>query len=180
MKAVVCPALSPDLGAVRIEDVTLPPLKSFEARIRVRAAAVNYPDVLMAQGKYQHKPELPFIMGTEAAGEVIEVGHAVTDVSPGDRVIAGGMGCFAEEIQVPAQALRKIPPQVDFAAAAGFTVTYLTAYVALVRRAQIRPGEWLLVHGAAGGTGLAAVDLGRVLGARGDRHPPRPTPSARR
>jgi len=166
MKAIVCRAISDDIGTLNLEDISLPTLKPNEARIRVRAAAVNFPDILTVQGKYQHKPELPFIPGSEAAGDVIEVGSEVTSLEIGDRVIAGGLGGYAEELQQRAETLRKIPDGVDYATAASFTVAYLTAYVALVRRAELAAGEWLLVHGAAGGVGLAAVDLGRALGAR--------------
>lgn len=166
MKAILCRAVAEDIATLKLEDVTLPPLKSAEALVRIRAAAVNFPDILTVQGKYQHKPPLPFIPGTEAAGDVIAIGSDVTNLRIGDRVIVGGLGCYAEEAQVPAVGLRKMPEGVDYAAAASFTVAYLTAYVALVRRAEIQPGEWLLVHGAAGGVGLAAVDLGKMLGAR--------------
>jgi len=166
MKAIVCRTISDDIGTLKLEDVTLPPLKPREARIRVRAAAVNFPDILTVQGKYQHKPDLPFTPGSEAAGDVIALGSEVTSLKLGDRAIAGGLGGYAEELQQPAQALRKIPEGVDYATAASFTVAYLTAYVALVRRAELAAREWLLVHGAAGGVGLAAVDLGKALGAR--------------
>ncbi|HEV2652368.1 MAG TPA: NADPH:quinone oxidoreductase family protein [Rhizomicrobium sp.] len=166
MKAVVCRAIAEDIGTLRLEDVTLPPPAAGQARVRIRAAAVNFPDILTVQGKYQHKPELPFTPGTEAAGDVIALGEGVTNVAVGDRVIVGGLGGYAEEMQVPAAGLRKIPDGVGYAEAAAFTVAYLTAYVALVRRAELHAGEWLLVHGAAGGVGLAAVDLGRVLGAK--------------
>jgi len=166
MKAIVCRAIADDIATLKLEDVTLPPPGPNEARVRVRAAAVNFPDILTVQGKYQHKPPLPFTPGTEAAGDVIAVGSEVRNVAVGDRVIAGGLGCYAEELQVPAMALRKIPAGIGYAEAASFTVAYLTAYVALVRRAELQSGEWLLVHGAAGGVGLAAVDLGRVFGAK--------------
>src|ERR1700749_1669597 len=165
MKAVVCRKIADDIGTLKVEDIALPPLAAGQARVRIRAAAVNFPDILTVQGKYQHKPELPYVPGTEGAGDVIAIGEGVTNVKPGDRVIVGGLGCFAEEAQVAATALRPIPRGVDCATAAGFTAAYLTAYVGLVRRAQIVKGEWLLVHGAAGGVGLAAVDLGKALGA---------------
>jgi len=164
MKAVVCREIADDIATLRIENIELPPLGAGQARVRLRAAAVNFPDILTVQGKYQHKPELPFIPGTEGAGEVIAVGESVTNVKPGDRVMVGGLGCFAEETQIAATAVRPIPNGADYATAAGFTAAYLTAYVGLVRRAQIVKGEWLLVHGASGGVGLAAVDLGRALG----------------
>ena len=166
MKAIVCHEISDDIGTLKLEEVALPALQPHEARVRIRAAAVNFPDILTVQGKYQHKPPLPFTPGTEAAGDVVAVGSAVGQVKIGDRVILGGLGCYAEEAQVAASSLRKIPDGVGYGEAAGFTVAYLTAYVALVRRAQLQSGEWLLVHGAAGGVGLAAVDLGKYLGAK--------------
>lgn len=166
MKAIVCREISDDIGTLKLEDIELPTLKPQEARVRIRAAAVNFPDILTVQGKYQHKPELPYTPGGEAAGDVIAVGSEVSNVKVGDRVICGGLGAYAEEMQVAAAALRIIPNGIGYAEAASFTVAYLTAYVALVRRAQLQAGEWLLVHGAAGGVGLAAVDLGKVLGAR--------------
>ena len=166
MKAIVCREISEDIATVKLEEVTLPPLKPNEARIRIRAAAVNFPDILTIQGKYQHKPQIPFTPGTEAAGDVIETGSAVTNVKAGERVIVGGIGCYAEETIRDASTLRRIPDGVGYAEAASFTVGYLTGYVALVRRAELQKGEWLLVHGAAGGMGLAAVDLGKALGAK--------------
>jgi NADPH2:quinone reductase len=166
MKALVCRALSEDIGTLRLEDVELPPPAPGQARVRMRAAAVNFPDILTVQGKYQHKPPLPFTPGAEGAGEVIAVSDGVTNVAAGDRVIVGALGCFAQEVQVASSSLRPIPRGADYATAAGFTAAYLTAYVGLVRRAAIAKDEWLLVHGAAGGVGLAAVDLGRALGAR--------------
>lgn len=166
MKAIVCRAIAEDIGTLALEEIQPPPLKPQDARVRIRAAAVNFPDILTVQGKYQHKPPLPFVPGSEAAGDVIAVGEGVNGTKVGDRVIVGGLGGYAEEMQVPAAGLRKIPEGVDYATAASFTVAYLTAYVALVRRAELAKDEWLLVHGAAGGVGLAAVDLGLVLGAR--------------
>jgi NADPH2:quinone reductase len=167
MKALICRANAEDIGTLKLEDVTLPPLKPHEARVRVRAAGVNFPDILMVQGKYQHRPDLPFIVGGEFAGDVIAVGSDVTDVTVGARVLGGGVsGGFAQENQVAAQSLRKIPGDASYEEAASFTTAYLTAYVALVRRGELDAGETLLVHGAAGGVGLAAVDLGKVLGAK--------------
>ncbi|HTO41888.1 MAG TPA: NADPH:quinone oxidoreductase family protein [Rhizomicrobium sp.] len=166
MKAIICEALSDDITTVRLEEIPQSPLGPNDVRIRIRAAAVNFPDILTIQGKYQHKPPLPFTPGTEAAGDVIAVGSAVNAFNIGARVILGGIGCYAEEAVRDAGDLRRIPDGVEYAQAASFTVGYLTAYVALVRRARLEPGEWLLVHGAAGGMGLAAVDLGKVLGAR--------------
>jgi NADPH2:quinone reductase len=166
VKALVCRSNADNLDALRFEELALPPLGPDQVRLRVRAASVNFPDILMAQGKYQHRPELPFVVGGEMAGEVMAVGGSVSRFKPGDRVVGGGFsGAFAEEAQVPATALRPIPDGADFATAAAFTTAYLTAYVALVRRGELAKDEWLLVHGAAGGVGLAAVDLGRVFGA---------------
>jgi len=167
MKALICRANAEDIGTLAFEDVTLPDLAAHQARVAVRAASVNFPDILMVQGKYQHRPDVPFVVGGEFAGEVIAVGGDVTNVKAGDRVVGGGFsGAFAETNQLAAASLRKIPGGADFATAASFTTAYLTAYVALVRRGELQAGETLLVHGAAGGVGLAAVDLGRVFGAR--------------
>ncbi|HEX3673202.1 MAG TPA: NADPH:quinone oxidoreductase family protein [Rhizomicrobium sp.] len=167
MKALICRANADDIGTLKFEDVTLPPPGPREARVRVRAASVNFPDILMVQGKYQHRPELPFTVGGEFAGDVIAVGADVTNVTVGDRVVGGGFqGAFAAENQLAASGLRKIPGDASYAKAAAFTTAYLTATVALARRGDLQAGESLLVHGAAGGVGLAAVDLGRVMGAR--------------
>ncbi|HEV2563058.1 MAG TPA: NADPH:quinone oxidoreductase family protein [Rhizomicrobium sp.] len=167
MKALVCRAIAEDLGTLRIEDITLPPISPDQVRVRVRAASVNFPDLLMVQGKYQHRPELPFVVGGEFAGEIVAVGANVERFKIGERVVGGGFsGAFAEEIQTSAASVRPIPADVDFATAASFTTAYLTAYVSLVCRGELQKGEWLLVHGAAGGVGLAAVDLGRAIGAQ--------------
>ena len=166
MRALLCRANADDIGAAKIEDVTLPELGANDVRIRVRAAAVNFPDVLMIQGKYQHKPELPFVVGGERAGDVIAVGSGVTKLKVGYRVVGGALaGGFALEAQGPESSYRPIPGAADYAIASAYTTAYLTAYVSLVRRGELAKGETLLVHGAAGGVGLAAVDLGKVLGA---------------
>jgi NADPH2:quinone reductase len=166
MKALLCRANADDIGTAKIEDVALPELRANDVRIRVRAAAVNFPDVLMIQGKYQHKPELPFVVGGERAGDVIAVGSGVTRFKVGDRVVGGALaGGFAQEAQGPESSYRPIPGEADYAVASAYTTAYLTAYVSLVRRGEMAKGETLLVHGAAGGVGLAAVDLGKVLGA---------------
>lgn len=166
MKALLCRANADDIGTAKIEDVTLPELGANDVRIRVRAAAVNFPDILMIQGKYQHRPELPFVVGGERAGDVIAVGSGVTKLKVGDRVVGGALaGGFAQEAQGPESSYRPIPGDADYAVASAYTTAYLTAYVSLVRRGELAKGETLLVHGAAGGVGLAAVDLGKVLGA---------------
>jgi len=166
MKALVCKAFSDDLSTLALEDIALPALGPEDVRVRMRAATVGFPDLLMTDGKYQFKPEPPYVVGGEMAGDVIAVGSAVTQFKIGGRVLGGGLtGAFAEEVQRPQSQWRALPNDADYAAAAALTSAYLTAYVSLVRRAEIEAGEWLLVHGAAGGVGLAAVDLGKLLGA---------------
>jgi NADPH2:quinone reductase len=150
-----------------IEAISSPRPGAGEVVVDVKAAGVNFPDVLMIQGKYQIKPPLPFTPGVELAGIVKETGSGVTSARPGDPVVANvAYGAFAEECVVPAASLLPLPRGIDFAAAAGFTVAYGTAWHALRDRGQLRPGESLLVLGAAGGVGLAAVELGAALGAR--------------
>lgn len=167
MRALICRDLSDDIGTVKIEDLPRRALTEGEVRIAMRAASVNFPDILMIQGKYQHKPPLPFTPGMEGAGEVIEIGPGVTNVAVGDGVVGGlRTGGFAEEAIAQASAVRRIPKGMDFVAAAAYPAAYLTAYVALVRRGNLQAGETLLVHGAAGGVGLAAVDLGLHFGAK--------------
>ncbi|MCE9522995.1 MAG: NADPH:quinone oxidoreductase family protein, partial [Alphaproteobacteria bacterium] len=135
-------------------------------RVQMRAASLNFPDLLMTQGKYQLKPELPFTPGMEGAGEVVAVGESVSNVKRGDHVVvASRFGMLAEEVNVPAVALRPKAAAMSWAEAACYPAAWLTAYVALVRRGALQRGETLLVHGAAGGVGMAAVDLGLLLGA---------------
>lgn len=137
-----------------------------EVLVRVKAAGVNFPDLLMSQGKYQFKPDLPFTLGMECAGIIEAVGAGVTEWVPGDEVIGGNKtGAYAEFAVLPAVGLSRKPSPFSFAEAAAFPAAYLTAYVALVRRANLQPGETLLVHGASGGVGMAAVDVGKLLGA---------------
>jgi len=135
--------------------------------VDTKAIGCNFPDILMVQGKYQVKPPLPFSPGHEVAGLVRQVGAGVTRVRPGQRALAMlGWGGYAELALAPAQHVFPIPDSMSFEAAAAFSLVYQTSYCALVQRAVIQPGEWLLVHGAAGGVGLSAVQLGRALGAR--------------
>ncbi len=135
--------------------------------VRVRAASVNFPDILMTKGEYQLKPPLPFVGGMELAGEVTALGEGVTQFAVGDAVVGGAkLGGFAEFAVLPAATIRRKPDNLGFSQAAAVGAAYLTAWVALVRRARLEPGEWVLVHGAAGGVGLAAVDLAKALGAR--------------
>ena len=166
MKAVLCKSYGPPDTLV-VEEVPAPSLGAGDVRLHVHACGVNFPDTLIIQNKYQFKPPLPFTPGGEVAGEVIEVGASAKGVKKGDRVIAMvGWGGFADELTVSAERTMPMPKGMDFVAAAGFTMTYGTSYYALKQRAQLRPAETLLVLGAAGGVGLAAVELGRVMGAR--------------
>jgi NADPH2:quinone reductase len=167
MRALQVAELLPDHAGTALADLPLPQPGPGEVRVRVRAAAVNFPDLLMTRGDYQLKPELPFVAGMEFAGEIDALGGGVAGWGIGDAVVGGNRyGAMAEYCTVPAAALRTKPGGLTWEEAAAYPVAYLTAYVALVRCARIEAGEWVLVHGAAGGVGLAAVDLARALGAR--------------
>ena len=167
MRALQVRELLPDHAGASLVDLAVPAPGPGEVRVHVRAAAVNFPDLLMTGGGYQLKPDLPFVSGLEFAGEVDALGDGVTGWAVGDAVICGNrFGAMAEHIVVPAGALRHKPGRLSWDAAAAYGVAYLTAYVALVRCARVEPGEWVLVHGAAGGVGLATVDLAKALGAR--------------
>jgi NADPH:quinone reductase len=165
MKAVLCKEFGPPESLV-IEDIE--PLKPGKGQvvISVKACGVNFPDTLIIQGKYQSKPPFPFTPGSEVAGIVKELGEGVDNFKAGNRVIAfTGLGGFAEELVTDAARLIPMPRGMDFAAASVFVLTYGTSYHALKDRAQLKPGENLLVLGAAGGVGLAAVEIGKVMGA---------------
>lgn len=166
MKAVLCKAhgLASDLV---LEEVASPVPKRNEVLVQVHAAGVNFPDTLIIQGKYQFQPPLPFSPGGEAAGVVLEVGEKAGPLQVGDRVMAlTGWGSFAEQIAVPGYNVMPIPAHMDFATAAAFGMTYGTSMYALTQRGQLQAGETLLVLGASGGVGLAAVEIGKALGAR--------------
>jgi len=166
MRALVVEELAAEYAGCRVRDLPDPTPGPGEVLVRVRAGAVNFPDLMQTRGEHQHKPPLPFIPGMELAGDVVAVGEGVTAFAPGDAVAGGARGAFAELASVPAAGLHRKPEGMTYGQAAGYPVCYLTAWVALVRRAQVQPGEWVLVHGAAGGTGMAAVDLARHLGCR--------------
>jgi len=152
---------------LRVDDVESPRPGEGEVQISVHAAGVNFPDVLLSHGRYQFKPEPPFIPGGEAAGVVSAVGPGVSGLKPGDRVVVTMVnGCFAEQLVAPEAAAVKLPAEVDFTVGAITLLTYATTYHALVDRAAIQPGETLLVLGAAGGVGVAAIQLGKHLGAK--------------
>ena len=167
MRAVVVEKLAPNYEGVVLKEIETPKPGPGEVLVKVRAASVNFPDLLMTHGGYQHKPPLPFIPGLEMSGEVEALGEGVERWKVGDAVVGGArIGGFSDYAVTHAMGLRPKPERLSFAQASAYGTAYLTAYVSLVRRAAIEPGEWLLVHGAAGGVGLAAVDLGKVMGAK--------------
>ncbi|MEZ5652224.1 MAG: NADPH:quinone oxidoreductase family protein [Burkholderiaceae bacterium] len=165
MKALMCHSYGlPD--TLVFEEVADPVPAEGEVVIDMKAAGANFPDVLIIQNKYQFKPDLPFSPGAELAGVVSAVGPGVSNVKVGDRVIgSSGHGAFAEKVRVKAQKVIAMPDGLDFETAAAFTLTYGTSYHALADRAQLKAGETLLVLGAAGGVGLAAIEIGKALGA---------------
>jgi NADPH2:quinone reductase len=166
MKAVVCKQFGPPDSLV-VEDMPSPRAGPGEVVLSVKAASVNFPDVLIIQNKYQFKPPLPFSPGSELAGVVKETGAGVEGFKPGDKVIAfTTYGAFAEEVKTEAARLLPLPQGMDFATGAAFLLTYGTSDHALRDRGALRAGETLLVLGAAGGVGLAAIDIGKALGAR--------------
>jgi NADPH2:quinone reductase len=166
MKAVVCKQFGPPESLV-VEDLPSPKPGAGEVVVTVKAASVNFPDVLIIQNKYQFKPPLPFSPGSELAGMVKEVGPGVTNVRPGERVIAfTTYGAFAEEVKTDAARLLPLPEKMDFVTGAAFLLTYGTSDHALRDRAALKSAETLLVLGAAGGVGLAAIEIGKALGAR--------------
>ena len=153
--------------ALVLEELPSPEAKPGFAVVQVKACGVNFPDVLIIEDKYQFKPERPFAPGGEVAGIVKAVGDGVSHVSPGDRVLGNtGWGGMAEELALEAHRLVKIPDAMPFDDAAAFIMTYGTSWHALEARANLKPGQTLLVLGAAGGVGLAAVELGKAMGAR--------------
>ena len=166
MKALLCKQHGlPD--TLVYEEVADPEPGPGEVVIDMKAAGVNFPDVLIIQNKYQFKPPLPFAPGAELAGIIAAVGPEVKGFKPGDRVIAScGKGAFAQKVKVAASRLIALPPAVDFDTAAAFTLAYSTSWHAIKDRAALQAGETMLVLGAAGGVGLAAIEIGKVLGAR--------------
>src|SRR6201996_7756614 len=163
-KAVICRELGPP-SRLRLETCTSKPLAPGQVRVAIRAAGINFPDILMAAGEYQLKPELPFTPGMEAAGDVVEVSGA-DGVAVGNRVIVKlRHGAYADEAVVNPSQLTPLPSTFDYAEGATFLAAHGTAYHALIDRGKLRPGEVLLVHGAGGGVGLAAVEIGKLLGA---------------
>ena len=162
----MCNEISEDIRVLRLEEHDLPDPGPGEVTVRLRAAAVNFPDILMVQGRYQHRPKVPFVLGGEGSGDVAAVGAGVQDVREGDAVVVTrGGGLFADGVNTAADTVQPLPATMSYEEAAAFPIAYLTAYVGLVRRGELKGGENLLVHGATGGVGLAAMDLGKLLGA---------------
>lgn len=167
MRSLVVESLGDNYAGCALREVETPTPGPGEVLVKVRAAAVNFPDLLMTRGEYQLKPPLPFRPGMELAGEIAALGEGVGGWSVGDAVAGGAkLGGFADYAVLPAATLRAKPDNMSFSQAAAFSAAYLTAWVALVRRANVQPGEWVLVHGAAGGVGMAAVDLAKALGCK--------------
>ena len=163
-KAVVCRELGPP-ERLHLENFASVPLQPGQVRVAIRAAGINFPDILMAAGEYQLKPSLPFTPGSEAAGDVVEVSGAA-GVAVGDKVIVKmRFGAYCDETVATPSQLVPVPSTFDYAEGATFLAAHGTAYHALIDRGQIKPGEVLLVHGAGGGVGLAAVEIGKLLGA---------------
>ncbi|WDA40402.1 NADPH:quinone oxidoreductase family protein [Erythrobacter sp. BLCC-B19] len=166
MQALVVERLSDDLSGVTLADLPPPARAPGEVLVQVRAASLNFPDLLMTQGGYQFKPAVPFTSGLEFAGEVLEA-DPESGFAPGDRVMGGNKtGAFAELACVAADKLSPMPSGMDFPAAAAMGAAYSTAFTGLVELGGLQEGQWVLVHGASGGVGLAACDLARALGAR--------------
>jgi NADPH2:quinone reductase len=166
MRAVLCKEWGGPEKLV-VEEVASPPIREGTVRIAVHAAGINFGDLLLISGQYQEKPAFPFSPGMEAAGTVTEVGAGVSNLKAGDRVMAlTGTGAYAGEVVIDAGRALKIPDKMDFVTAASFPVAYGTSHGAFDWRAHLKPGEWLLVLGAAGGVGLTAVEIGKAMGAK--------------
>jgi NADPH2:quinone reductase len=165
VRAVLCREFGPPESLV-LEDIAEPELGDGQVRIAVKACGINFPDLLMIAGKYQLKPPIPFSPGAELAGDILEVSGDVTGLKPGQKVVAvSGFGGMAEQICVDARRVLPLADAIDYVPAAAFLLAYGTAYHALKQRAQLRRGETLAVLGAAGGVGLAAVEVGKMMGA---------------
>jgi len=164
-KKVVCRELGPP-EHLRLETSASAPLAKGQVRVAIRAAGINFPDILMAAGEYQLKPELPFTPGVEAAGDVVEIDGASEGVAIGDKVIVRmRYGAYTDEAVVSPSQLTKLPKSFDYSEGATFLAAHGTAYHGLIDRGRLQAGEVLLVHGAGGGVGLAAVEMGKLLGA---------------
>ena len=166
MQALQVARLSDDLSGAELVEIPHPIRNEGEVLVRVKAASLNFPDLLMTQGKYQFKPAPPFVSGLELSGEVIEADPA-SGFKPGDKVIGGNKtGAFAELASIPARGLSRLPKGFSFAQGAAMGAAYSTAFTGLVELGSLKEDDWVLVHGASGGVGLAAIDLAKALGAR--------------
>lgn len=166
MRAVICRELTGIEGLALTDDWPEPVAGPGEVVVEVRAAALNFPDLLMTRGMYQDRPSLPFVVGSELCGTVAAVSAGVDAFRTGDRVVGTSAGCLAERVAVPARQLLPAPRGLDDRAAAGICIAWFTSMHALTQRASLRPGETLLVLGAAGGVGSTAVQLGKLMGAQ--------------
>ena len=165
MRALVCETLGP-VNSHRVQEIPDPVPGKRQVAVRVHACGVNFADTLIVQGKYQERPELPFVPGSEVAGEVIALGEGVKGIALGQRVMAlTSVGGFAEIALAAADTLIPLPDGIDFTDAAAFTVAYGTSHVALETRAQLTAGETLIINGASGGVGLTALEIGKMMGA---------------
>ena len=165
MRALVCETLGP-VNSHRVQEIPDPVPGKRQVAVRVHACGVNFADTLIVQGKYQERPELPFVPGSEVAGEVIALGEGVKGIALGQRVMAlTSVGGFAEIVLAAADTLIPLPDGIDFTDAAAFTVAYGTSHVALETRAQLKAGETLIINGASGGVGLTALEIGKMIGA---------------
>ena len=164
----VCSNLSDDLSGLSFKEIPIEKVSKNFVKIDIKAASLNFPDLLMTQGKYQNKPELPFALGLEGSGVISQMGSDVKNYKIGDEVMFGGWGhgAIAKSIVVSESMISLKPESYSFEEAAAFKTAYLTAYVGLIRRGQLQRGETLLVHGASGGVGMAAVQLGKLYGAK--------------
>ena len=165
MRALVCETLGP-VNSHRVQEIPDPVPGKRQVAVRVHACGVNFADTLIVQGKYQERPELPFVPGSEVAGEVIALGEGVKGIALGQRVMAlTSVGGFAEIALAAADTLIPLPDGIDFTDAAAFTVAYGTSHVALETRAQLKAGETLIINGASGGVGLTALEIGKMMDA---------------
>jgi NADPH2:quinone reductase len=166
VNAIICAAMSDDIGSVELQQIELPEPGPGKVRVRLKACAVNFPDLLMIQGKYQFKPPLPFAPGGEAAGDIEACGPGVSFKEADAVIVSMRCGGFAEAVVVDESQLKPLPKGMSYAEGASYQTAYLTAYVALKRRGYLEAGETLMVHGATGGVGMAAVDIGKHFGAK--------------
>jgi len=166
VKAIICNEWGKP-ESLKLLDVESPMLDNKSVRIEIHAAGVNFPDVLIIQGKYQYKPPFPFSPGSEVSGIITEIGSEVKDLKVGDKVMAvTGHGAFAEEICVQEEKITKVPSNMDYTTAASMSLTYGTSSYALFQRASIKKGDTVLIHGSTGGVGLTALEISKAMGAK--------------